>query len=57
MAAFASLPLYHTSKAIPFAGAGTIMAAGSVIVAASAVVFARRRQARALQLEAERQTA
>jgi MFS family permease len=57
IAAFASLPLYHTSRAIPFTSAGVIMGAGSAIVAASAVVFVRRRRAEALVLEAEQQTA
>lgn len=56
-AAFASLPLYHTSKTVPFILAGVIMAVGSVIVAASALVFTTRRRTRALSVEAERRTA
>ena len=39
--AFASLPLYHASKPLPFVLAGAIMAAGSVVSAFAAMRMAR----------------
>lgn len=44
ISAFASLPLYHADRPIPFTIAGIIMAVGSVAAAGGALVFARRRR-------------
>jgi DHA1 family tetracycline resistance protein-like MFS transporter len=44
VSAFASLPLYHQSRPLPFVIAGIAMTAGSVIAAVGAVALARRRR-------------
>lgn len=44
LAAFASLPLYHDARALPFIAAGIAMASGAVIAAGSAHQLARRQR-------------
>ena len=44
-AAFASLPLYHYSRPVPFVLAGAAMTAGSIVAAAGAMALVRRRRA------------
>jgi MFS family permease len=48
IAAFASLPLYHVSRAIPFVGAGAVIILGSVLAGLSAIVLARRQRNEAI---------
>lgn len=43
VASFASLPLYHLARAIPFVGAGVTMVLGSSIAAFAIAIFTRRR--------------
>jgi MFS family permease len=44
-AAFASLPLYHYSRPVPFVLAGVAMTAGSIVAALGAMTLGRRRRA------------
>jgi MFS family permease len=44
LSAFASLPLYHASRPLPFVLAGVIMTVGSLIAAVGALVLARRQR-------------
>ena len=50
-AAFASLPLYHWSRASPFIMAGVVMAVGSVMAAFGAIVWENRRREQTMVLE------
>lgn len=53
VAAFASLPLYHFSRPLPFAAAGLMMMVGGAIATLAAVLYGRRLRARALEAVAE----
>ena len=44
LAAFASFPIYHASRPLPFVLAGLVMMLGSVAAACGALVLARRRR-------------
>lgn len=44
LAAFASLPLYHETRTLPFFLAAAVMALGAVVAAVGALAFARRRR-------------
>jgi MFS family permease len=56
VSAFASLPLYHQARPIPFVAAGAMMMIGALIGSSGAALFARRRMGRVLGA-GERQSA